>query len=251
MDTIGRMVAASWAVTLAVSAGAALAADPAPTGGRKAQDGAVVRAGAPAAERPRGAVTASGRTAPTGRVALAEGQGGAAVSTGTRSMGIDELARAGRVVESAPSVTIYQARLPDGTLELSDRPPGGGIATERRSYGLAPQDAASRQRADAERERWRKEAEAFERRRQERDRDVERARVDRTAPTVVIAEASRSAVYHGHGFLPPDVIGVVPPGARPFGSNAGFGVASVYGSSPGAAQGRSGGFIGSGFATAR
>ncbi len=175
-----------------------------------------------------------------------EARGEPAVAAGARTMGADELARAGRAVESTPAVTIYQSRLPDGTLELSDRPPTGAAGTvERRSYGLAPQDAATRQRAEAERQYWRKQADAFVRRQQERDREAERAARERPAPTVVLAELPRrAAIHHGYGWPLPDV-------AYPAVPVGGHGVSGVYGSSPGAVQGRSGGFIGSGFATSR
>lgn len=177
------------------------------------------------------------------------GRSDPAVSTGSRTMGADELARAGRAVGSTPAVTIYESRLPDGTLELSDRPPGGATGTvERRSYGLSPQDAATRQRAEAERLYWRQQADAFERRQRARDREAERARRERPA-TIVVTEVPRRAVYHGYGWLPPEVVGPVagPVIGRPaFGDGSG-----VYTSSPGVAQGRGAGFIGSGFGTAR
>jgi hypothetical protein len=167
-----------------------------------------------------------------------------AVVAGGRTMGAEELARAGRALESAPAVTIYQARLADGTLELSDRPPAGATGpVERRSYGLAPQDAATRQRAEAEREYWRKQADAFARRQQERERDAERAARERASRTVLVAEWPRRAVVH-QGWPTPLV-------AYPAAPVAGYAVPGVYGSSPGALQGRSGGFIGSGFSTAR
>ncbi len=179
-------------------------------------------------------------------------RGEPAVVAGARTMGADELARAGRAVESTPALTIYQARLADGTLELSDRPPQAAAgAVERRSYGLAPQDAATRQRAEAEREYWRKQADAFVRRQQERDRDAERAARERPSPSIAVVEWPRRPAYHGYGWpLPSD--GVYP--AVPTWGYGGYGVSGVsgvYTSSPGAAQGRSNGFIGSGFSTAR
>jgi hypothetical protein len=183
-----------------------------------------------------------------GVASAADGRQGAraepAVVAGSRTMGADELARAGRAVESTPAVTIYQARLPDGTLELSDRPPTGAAgAVERRSYGLSPQDAATRQRAEAERQYWRQQADAFGKRQQERDREAERVRRERPAQTVVFAELPRRAVFQGYGWVPPEVHGS--------GFFGGVGASGGYTSSPGAAQGRSGGFIGSGFSTAR
>jgi hypothetical protein len=180
-----------------------------------------------------------------GAAEAGKGRGEPAVVAGARTMGADELARAGRAVESTPSVTIYQARLPDGTLELSDRPPTGAAgAVERRSYGLAPQDPAARKRAEAEREYWRSQADAFVKRQQERDREAERVRRERPSPPIVVAEVPRRAVYHGYGWLPFEFGGAV---AGP----STVGVSGTYTSSPGAVQGRSSGFIGSGFATAR
>jgi hypothetical protein len=180
-----------------------------------------------------------------GAAEAGKGRGEPAVVAGARSMGADELARAGRAVEATPAVTIYQARLPDGTLELSDHPPTGAAgAVERRSYGLAPQDPATRKRAEAEREYWRGQADAFVKRQQERDREAERARRDRPTPPIVVAEVPRRAIYHGYGWLPHEFGGAV---AGP----STLGISGTYTSSPGAVQGRSSGFIGSGFATAR
>jgi hypothetical protein len=173
---------------------------------------------------------------------------GPAVSTGERSMGADELARAGRQVGATPATTIYQATLKDGTFELSDRPPeGGATGIERRSYAL-PQDATARQRAEAERDYWSRQAEAFERRRTDRDRVLEQAQRGRPAPpTIIVHTDGRRGVYHGYGWVPPDLYGAgSAPGAVVVG-----GFAPVYTSSPGAVQGRDAGFIGSGFGVRR
>jgi hypothetical protein len=173
---------------------------------------------------------------------------GPAVSAGTRSMGADELARVGRQVEATPATTIYQATLQDGTLELSDRPPSGGASgIERHSYVL-PQDSAARQRAEAEREYWRLQAEAFERRRAARDRVLAQGERTRPAPPVVIVQSDwRRSVYHGYGWVPPDLYGLPGgPGAVVVG-----GISPIYTSSPGAVQGRDAGFIGSGFGMRR
>lgn len=147
-----------------------------------------------------------------------------------------------------PSTTIYQARLPDGTLELSDRPPAAGASgVARHSYTL-PQDADARERAQAERDYWRRQAEAFEKRRVERERD-ERQTTPAGRTTVVVAEPYPRR-YASNIWGWPQYEGVV---ATPLpGVVGGVPVAPVYGTSPGAVQGRStGGFIGSGFATAR
>jgi len=194
---------------------------------------------------------------------------GAAVVGAGRAMSAEELARTGRAIEAAPATTIWQSRRPDGTLELSDRPPPAGAAqVGQRSYTL-PKEGAARQRADAEREYWRRQAEGFNRRQQDRDR-IEQAESERRAraqPQVVFADAGRPVWYGAptvqpwppHGGLPVPP-GFVPPGVGPYpqpeprplpGPIQGSG-ASSYSSSPGAVQGRAtGGFIGSGFATGR
>lgn len=183
---------------------------------------------------------------------------GAAVVGGGRTMSADDLARAGRAVASTPSTTIWQSRLPDGTLELSDRPPAAGASqVNQRSYVLPTEDAA-RQRADAERDYWRKQAEGFNRRQQDRDRldQAEAERRARSQPQPVYADAGAPVWYgtprvrpwppHGGSFFPPPNGVVTLP--APVQGNGG----SAYSSSPGAVQGRAtGGFIGSGFATGR
>lgn len=185
-----------------------------------------------------------------------------AIVGGGRAVGADEVQRAGRAVEGSPATTIFQSRLPDGSLELSDRPAAGGATPlGQRTYALPPQ-TASVQRAQAERDYWRRQAEAFERRQLERDRleAAEAERRERARPQQVVVADGRFGVW-GWG---PAVIVPRPPIVRPpvdnglgpqpaplpgpYGSNGG----SAYTSSPGAVQGRpTGGFIGSGFATGR
>jgi hypothetical protein len=193
-----------------------------------------------------GAARQAARPAASAPAAPAEGP---AVTDGQRSMGADELARVGRQMGATPATTIYQATLPDGTFELSDRPPSSGATgIDRRSYAL-PQHAAARERAEAEREYWRRQAEAFERRRSERDRALEQSRRVRAAPptTVIVRSDFPRGVYHGYGWMPPDLFGAaVSPNAFLAG-----GVSSVYTSSPGAVRGRDVGFIGSGFGPRR
>lgn len=185
-----------------------------------------------------------------------------AVVGGGRAVGTDEVQRAGRAVEAAPSTTIFQSRLPDGTLELSDRPAAAGATPlGQRTYALPPQ-GASAQRAQAEREYWRKQAEAFEKRQQERDRlaAAEAERRERARPPQVVVADGRYGVWGWGPAVPPRPLpiprGTVDNGfgpqpaplPGPMGSNG----SSAYTSSPGAVQGRpTGGFIGSGFATGR
>lgn len=220
----------AWAADAAQASSAASRAEPARA------DPQAPRAG-PSAAVPRTAA----RAAPTPQ--------DPAVVAGSRAIDAAALARAGRQIDAPPATTIYEARLSDGTLELSDRPPAtGATAVERHSYVL-PQDSAARRRAEAEREYWRRQAEGFERRQRDRDRELERAQRVRPPQTIVVqADLGRRGVYHGYGWVPPDVHGGfgtmpgVPPAA----------VHPIYSSSPGAVQGRSeGGFIGSGFPSRR
>ena len=185
-----------------------------------------------------------------------------AVVGGGRAVGADEVQRAGRAVEGTPSTTIFQSRLPDGSLELSDRPPpAGATPLGQRTYALPPQSASS-QRAQAERDYWRRQAEAFERRQAERDRlaAAEAERRERARPPQVVVADGRYGVWGWGPAVPPrpPVVRPLPvdnglgpqpaPLPGPYGSNGG----SAYTSSPGAVQGRpTGGFIGSGFATGR
>jgi hypothetical protein len=224
---------------VALLASPAWAADTASSRG-----GAVNPAGKPAAR-------SEGVARPAASAPAAQGP---AVSAGARSMGPDELARVGRQVEATPATTIYQATLKDGTLELSDRPPSGdATGIERRSYAL-PQDSTARQRAEAEREYWSRQAEAFERRRTARDRASAQGERLRPAPPVVILQSDwRRGVYHGYGWMPPDLYGVSG-GFGSFGAPGALvvgGFAPTYTSSPGAVQGRDAGFIGSGFGMRR
>lgn len=203
------------------------------------------------AAAPVGAATTAGSTSPN------------AVVGGGRAVGADEVQRAGRAMDAAPATTIFQSRLPDGSLELSDRPASAGATPlGQRTYVLPPQSAAA-QRAQAERDYWRRQSEAFDRRQQERDRlaAAEAERRARAQPPQVVVAEGRYGVW-GWGPVgphrPPVVMprppvdnGLGPqpaPLPGPYGSNGG----SAYTSSPGAVQGRpTGGFIGSGFATGR
>ena len=265
MEASGRIGAVGLVAAFSLATGAAMAQQSGsrpPAEAVAAQPGKAAPAGkaTPAAGKPAQAGKSAAAVKPAqaaksaNRVAAAPGvpeapgtASGPAVAAGARTMSADELSRAGRRVEGTPSTTIYQARLADGTFELSDRPPGAGASDiARRSYTLPPA-APSSERAAAEREYWRGQAEAFERRRLEREQSVARERDARRAPTVVIAQVPQRAVYHGYGWLPDD-FGGGPAGGAFVG---GFG-SPIYGSGPGVVQGRStGGFIGSGFATSR
>ena len=171
-----------------------------------------------------------------------------AVATDQRSISADDLARAGRAMESAPATTIWRSRLSDGTVELGDRPPAGGAVTmERRSYAQAAAPAAARRQADAERDYWRRQAEAFEQRRADRERAAVQAQRERPAEPAVVVIDGRPRVVGGAPDWAWTVVDPSLPGLPPSALGP-----SVYGSSPGAVQGqRAGGFIGSGFSTAR
>jgi hypothetical protein len=200
-----------------------------------AADAGPGRAGAQGAAEARAAAADAGPTAP-------------AIAGGQRAMGADAAARAHRAVEAMPSTTIWQSRLADGTLELSDRPPSQGAADVARLSYPQPRDAgASRQRADAERDYWRRQAEGFEQRRRERDRQAERARREPPRPPMGADwdGGPYRWVHPGYGWLPASATAGVPGALWD-------GVSPTYGTSPGAVQGRAaGGFIGSGFSTAR
>lgn len=110
----------------------------------------------------------AGLTCPAA-VARSPDRAAPALAGGVRSVDADALARVGRRIDAAPSTTIYEARWPDGTLELSDRPPAAGAVSVRsRTYALPP-DPAARRRAEIERLYWQAQAEAFAQRRRERD----------------------------------------------------------------------------------
>lgn len=205
-----------------------------------ATGGAAGQAPAAGAAGPTAAVAAPGPTAASPSAAAA-----VATSSGGRSMAAAEVNRIERRIEGLPATTIWQARLPDGTLELTDQPPtSSATAVQSRSYAL-PSDGQARQRADAERAYWRRQAEAFEARRREREREA----VTAQAPPVVVfrTDVPRAIVYHGYGWQPPEIVD----GIGPSTGVVGVGGPSVYVTSPGAAQGRGSGFIGSGFSTAR
>jgi hypothetical protein len=192
----------------------------------------------------------SGMSATTPRVAtVASSAQAPAVVAGSRSIDAAGLAHMGRQFEGAPATTIYESRLSDGTLVLSDRPPPtGASAVERHSY-LLPQDGAARQRAEAERAYWRQQADGFERRQRDRERDLERGQRVRTPQTIIVqADHRRRGVYHGYGWMPPEMYG----GFSAVPGLTSMAVQPVYSSSPGAVQGRAeAGFIGSGFPSRR
>lgn len=189
-----------------------------------------------------------------------------AVVGGGRVVSTEQARQASRAIDAPPATTVFHSRLPDGSLELSDRPPArGATPLGQRAYVL-PSESVSARRAQAEREYWSRQNEAFERRQRDRARlaaaEEERRESARQAPVVVID--GRQSGWYAPSRLPnhprppvpvplpaPVDYGLGPqpaPLPGPYGSNGG----SAYVSSPGAVQGRpTGGFIGSGFATGR
>jgi hypothetical protein len=137
---------------------------------------------------------------------------------------------------AAESVKIYRSIMPDGSVVLGDKPASGArtVATDTIVMAAAPGAA------EAERDYWRREAEAFNRRQEMRDAERDRARMTTLPPM---------AMHHQHDSAPPAYVFGGGYSAKPIVSLRH--VPRVYRSSPGAVRGRDGGFIGSGFSTAR
>jgi hypothetical protein len=148
--------------------------------------------------------------------------------------------------------------MPDGSVVLGDRPASGAKTVASDTYVLtAPKSAAQ-----AEREYWRREAEAFDRR-QQREMEAPRRRTgmrhdpDGARSSAGLLSYAAAGDYAGYaGYAGYEGYGAY--GAN--GGSAGYGerldsrgarLPRAYTSSPGAARGRSGGFIGSGFSTSR
>ena len=137
---------------------------------------------------------------------------------------------------AAETVKIYRSTMPDGSVVLGDKPSSGARSVATDSIVLT----APRGVAEAERDYWRREAEAFNLRQQRRDaQDGPRRRMSpaHRDDLAVYDEWRPLATSYGHDAGRP----LVPLRM----------VAPTYTSSPGAVNGRSSGFIGSGFSTAR
>ena len=137
---------------------------------------------------------------------------------------------------AAETVKIYRSVMPDGSVVLGDKPSAGARSVATDTIVLtAPAGAA-----EAERDYWRRQSEAFNLRQQRRDAaDQPRRRMGAAAPGDIAMyedEYRPLASLYGHEAGRP----LVPLRHVP----------TVYSSSPGAVNGRSGGFIGSGFSTA-
>ncbi len=167
-----------------------------------------------------------------------------APGTGLRAMLSAGLAAAALLLavgaaQAETTLKVYRSHMPDGSVILGDRPAAGARNVESSNYTVAPlrQGTAT---AEAEREYWRRQADAFDQRQALRDlRDTpSRARYQRIGQGAADGWTPAEAWYPaGHGAHRPLV-----PHHR---------VNPNYRSTPGAAQGRSFGFIGSGFSTAR
>jgi hypothetical protein len=135
---------------------------------------------------------------------------------------------------AAETVKIFRSTMPDGSVVLSDKPSAGARSVASDTYVLT----APRGAAEAERDYWRRQAEAFNQRQQRRDATSAPRRARPVDEMAMYEEPWQpQGVYYGAPPARPLVpLSQVPP---------------RYTTSPGAARGRSGGFIGSGFETAR
>lgn len=140
----------------------------------------------------------------------------------------------------AGATVIYRSLMPDGRLVLSDRPAPGASQVEASAYAAANAVTPSAARAAQEREYWRAQSEAFAERHREREMALEARRAHQAELAARTAAMQEPALYGGYPIFYRT--------AR-FGAPGFAGVPTQYTSSPGAAQNRSGGFIGSGFAT--
>ncbi len=139
--------------------------------------------------------------------------------------------------QAAETVKIFRSTMPDGSIVLGDKPSSGASSVASDTIVLT----APRGAADAERDYWRRQSEGFNLRQQQRD-SVQRSRramsPDYSADMAMYGDDMQPRVsYYGHSVGKP----LVPPHLVP----------RDYATSPGAARGRSSGFIGSGFSTSR
>ncbi len=135
---------------------------------------------------------------------------------------------------AAETVKIYRSTMPDGSVVLGDKPSTGARSVATDTIVLT----APRGSAEAERDYWRREAEAFNLRQQRREAD------DAPRGWMAPAQPDDLAMYDEWRPL-----------ASQYGYDAGNplvplrAVPRTYTSTPGAVNGRSSGFIGSGFST--
>jgi len=162
-----------------------------------------------------------------------------AVGSGRRLTGVLLMVAASAMAGTAlaaETVKIYRSVMPDGSVVLGDKPSAGARSVATDTIVLT----APRGAAEAERDYWRREGEAFNLRQQRRDAAQAPAR--RMAPSyrdemAMYGDEWRPlATSYGNPGRPLVPLDQVP---------------QPYTSSPGAVNGRSSGFIGSGFSTAR
>ena len=137
---------------------------------------------------------------------------------------------------AAETVKIYRSVMPDGSVVLGDKPSPGARSVATDTIVLT----APRGAAEAERDYWRRQAEEFNLRQQRRDAaDGPRLRMGAAAGDDVALYDDEyrplASLYDHRAGAPLVPLRHVP---------------KVYTSSPGAVNGRSSGFIGSGFSTA-
>jgi hypothetical protein len=157
---------------------------------------------------------------------------------GSRLLGMSLVAAFAAVsapVSAAETVKIFRSTMPDGSVVLSDKPLTGARSVTSDTFVLT----APRGAAEAERDYWRRQSEAFNLRQQRREAAPSHRRIRRHLDDLAMYE---------HG-IEPSVVYYGPPSHRPLVPLSR--VPRDYTSSPGAVRGRSSGFIGSGFSTAR
>lgn len=162
------------------------------------------------------------RAIPGRKVAWAVGIGMAVVATGA----------------SAATLTVYESRMPDGSMVVGDKPAKGAKSVKTHRYDYTPSNKAH---VEAEREYWRRESNAFAQRYQASQAyQYSTWRAPVAVPQSGYYEPSSYGGYYGHFH---------------YGAGAPLVPNSViqpnYTTSPGAVNGRGAGFIGSGFSTAR
>lgn len=143
------------------------------------------------------------------------------------------------VRNAATPTTIWSVRRPDGSMEFRDTPPPLGIKARTQVYTETRSQEAQR-RAEREREHWARQGEAFEQRRTSRieaEARVRQAEIQAHA----VANETRRWLGGGDAARMGWPVVVAPQPVHP------VRVDPVYSSAPGAAQGRGGPFVGSGF----
>jgi len=135
---------------------------------------------------------------------------------------------------SAATLTVYESRMPDGSVVVGDKAAPGAKSVRTHRYDYTPAD---RGQVAAEREYWRQESLAFAQRHQAREYASQRR--GGYPPAAMAPDQGYPGWYGGyyHGAGRP----LVPQSL----------VQPNYTTSPGAVNGRGPGFIGSGFSTAR